>query len=595
MRGGMSTIQSSVEMTAPGERRGWIAWIEARRWAVVALYLALTAIALYPVFSVSVPPLVDYPNHLARMHILANWATDPALQRNYVVGWSLHPNMAMDLIVPVLARVMPVYMAGKLFVAATMLSLLGGTLVLRKALVGRVGLWPVLTFLLLYNHALFWGFLSYLFTAGLALFAFAGWIALRDSPVPRRIAVHAVVAVILYVGHLFGLFVYALLVFGYEIWRTRQAAGATPGRLLGAWTVAGAQFAIPGILFLVWIAEHGATAGALTRFGSLTDRASIFMAPVNIGLPSVDVPALVLLAAAWLLCRSGAGVTLAPSARIPLLVTALAALVLPAYLSGVWGVHLRLPTVVACLLVAAVDFRQAPWRPMPFVVGATLILVAIRTGEIAFEWRAFDRTVAELRQAVAVIEPGARLLPVEDDGALPPNMSPLYPKQHWHLPAIAVIERSVFLPTLFTGHTTIDAAPALRAIDTSVGDPISPELLAMGADPAASPLPLGYRLEHYMRAYWIDWPRQFGYLLYIHFGRSEPLDPERLRPVERGRIFDIFRVVRPGAAIRNPASGSVPEAVTPCSPFKPTQLAGVDSPSVQRECRNGKKATRDGG
>jgi len=595
MRGGMSTIHSSVEMTAPDERRGWIAWIEARRWAVATLYLALTAIALYPVFSVTVPPLVDYPNHLARMHILANWATDPALQRNYVVDWSLHPNMAMDLIVPDLARVMPVYMAGNLFVAATMLSLLGGTLALRKVLVGRVGLWPVLTFLLLYNHALFWGFLSYLFTVGLALFAFAGWIALRESPLPRLIAVHAVVAVILYVGHLFGLFAYALLVFGYEIWRMRQEAGATPGHLLRAWAVAGAQFVIPGILFLVWMAEHGATTGALTRFGSLTDRAGIFMAPVNIGLPAVDVPALVLLASVWLLCRSSAGVTLASPARAPLLVTALAALVMPTYLSGVWGVHLRLPTVAACLLVAAVEFRRMPWRPMPFVVGATLILLVIRTGEIAFEWRAFDRTVAELRQAVTVIEPGARLLPVEDDSALSPNMSPLYPMQHWHLPALAVIERSVFLPTLFTGHTTIDTAPALRAIDTPVGDPISPALLAMGADPAASPVPLGYSLEHYMRAYWIDWPRRFDYLLYIHFERSEPLDPARLRLVEQGRVFDIFRVVRPGAASRYPAPASVRAADTPCLSLNMTHVAGVDFRSDRRECRHGKKRTRDDG
>ncbi len=75
-------------MAAPAARLGWVAWVEERRWAVVALYLSLTAIALYPVLSVAVPPLVDYPNHLARMHILANWASDPALQRNYVVDWS---------------------------------------------------------------------------------------------------------------------------------------------------------------------------------------------------------------------------------------------------------------------------------------------------------------------------------------------------------------------------------------------------------------------------------------------------------------------------------------------------------------------------
>ncbi len=116
-----------------------------------------------------------------------------------------------------------------------------------KSLVGRVGLWPVLTFLLLYNHALFWGFLNYLFTAGLAMFAFAGWIALRERPVRDAHGVHAVVALLLYLGHLFGLFVYALLVFGYELWRMRAEPAPAPGHLVGAWAVAGAQFLDPGV------------------------------------------------------------------------------------------------------------------------------------------------------------------------------------------------------------------------------------------------------------------------------------------------------------------------------------------------------------
>jgi len=39
-----------------------------RVWVAFALLLALVAA---PVFSTVLPPLVDYPNHLARMHLLA--------------------------------------------------------------------------------------------------------------------------------------------------------------------------------------------------------------------------------------------------------------------------------------------------------------------------------------------------------------------------------------------------------------------------------------------------------------------------------------------------------------------------------------------
>lgn len=49
---------------------------------VVACVTGLAAMSL---FSVLVPPLGDYPNHLARMHILATYAGSPELQANYII------------------------------------------------------------------------------------------------------------------------------------------------------------------------------------------------------------------------------------------------------------------------------------------------------------------------------------------------------------------------------------------------------------------------------------------------------------------------------------------------------------------------------
>lgn len=521
---------------------GWRAWAE-RRWVVAALYAVLVAAALYPVFSVTVPPLVDYPNHLARMHILAHRDAIPALQRIYTIEWSLHPNMAMDLIVPVLARFMSIYMAGKLFVAASMLSVLGGTLALRKVLFGRIGLWPVLTFLLLYNHALYWGFLNYLFTAGLGLAAFAAWIALRDRACLFRIALFSAIAFALYVGHLFGLFVYGSLVLGYETWRTRGNARPV-ARHIRDWMETGVQFAVPAVLFLIWTMGNLSLEGAMTAFGSLGDRFSVLFAPVNFGLLAIDLPALVLLAAVYLLCRSDDSVHLAPAVKLPLLLVAIAALVMPAYLSGVWGTHLRLPLIVGCLLIAGTRIDETAWRPMPYVAAAALVLILCRVAMIAGEWRETDSRFTEFRRASSVLAPGALLLPAMDEQAAFPGTSPQYPMQFWHVASLAVIERSAFVPTLFTGHTAVDVAPALKPFDTPVGTPVSPKMLAAGADPATSSIPLGYRFERYVRAYWIGWPETFDYLFIIHFAQRGVDDPKRLRRLVAGSYFDIDEIRR---------------------------------------------------
>ena len=90
--------------------------IAATAWRV-ALYVALGAVTLSPLLWVRVPPLVDYPSHIARMWILVHGAEIPELARNYTVHWRLLPDLAMDLIVPVLSTMMAVEQAGRVFIA----------------------------------------------------------------------------------------------------------------------------------------------------------------------------------------------------------------------------------------------------------------------------------------------------------------------------------------------------------------------------------------------------------------------------------------------------------------------------------------------
>ncbi len=150
--------------------------IKVSDWARVAICVALAAATLSPLLWASVPPLVDYPNHLARMWILVHRTEIPELARNYVVHWRLLPDMAMDFVVPALALAMPVELAGRVFIALTMLGLIGGTVTLHRVLQGRFSVWPLWSVLFIYNAVLFWGFLSCLFAIAVYLFAFSGWI-----------------------------------------------------------------------------------------------------------------------------------------------------------------------------------------------------------------------------------------------------------------------------------------------------------------------------------------------------------------------------------------------------------------------------------
>ncbi len=77
-------------------------------------FLLLLVLSLGPVFAVDIPAMVDYPNHLARMYVLSRAGT-AAASSFYQVTWGFYPNLAMDLIVPPLARFISVDAATQSF------------------------------------------------------------------------------------------------------------------------------------------------------------------------------------------------------------------------------------------------------------------------------------------------------------------------------------------------------------------------------------------------------------------------------------------------------------------------------------------------
>src|SRR6478672_8083002 len=96
-------------------RRG--AW-----WLVLG---ALSAALLAPLLIADVPPVLDYPNHLARFVLLAAGPDDPVLGPVFTPHWTIIPNLASDVIGPLLLHLLPVHVAGR--------CLLGGILLLNLA------------------------------------------------------------------------------------------------------------------------------------------------------------------------------------------------------------------------------------------------------------------------------------------------------------------------------------------------------------------------------------------------------------------------------------------------------------------------------
>src|SRR5205085_7967537 len=109
-----------------------------------------------------------YINHLARMHVIATVGSDRDLALFYQVQWQVIPNLMMDLIVPILQRVMNVYLAGQVYTIMSFVLILSGTLALNRQLYRHWSVLPLIAFPLLYNNVFLVGTMNYLFGIGLA-------------------------------------------------------------------------------------------------------------------------------------------------------------------------------------------------------------------------------------------------------------------------------------------------------------------------------------------------------------------------------------------------------------------------------------------
>lgn len=518
-------------------------WL-APNWIAVGAYVLLSIIAVYPIISVEVPPLVDYPNHLARIHILSAWETTPILQNNYSVHWKLAPNLAMDLILVPLSKFVPLYLLGQGFLVATLLLMVVGTVVLSKVVNGKVGLWPALSFLLLYNHAFFWGFLNFLFSATIALLAFSGWIYLRNISNWKRILIFSFLSLLLFFFHLFGVLIYAVLTLGFEMWYSRRSEPSKSRRFTG-WYAYFAQFALPTILFLTWASGHDTEGDAITRFGPFAAKLISIVSPVHFGIPLVDFPSILFLGVVAILVCTRRMVGFAPALKLPAFFLALTALAMPNYLSGVWGTDFRIPPILCCVLLAGIRDEKMSPNSRRIILGTALVIFVVRTSVITDRWHNLDEKFQEFRQASEIITPGASILVVQDQRDLPVDVVDLYAMQFWHMGALAIIERDAFYPSLFTGHTMVQASESRKHIDTPNGTPLSRAMLADSAAFRTDRRPLGDRLGIYNRYFWIGWSNTFDYALVVRFGNKENPYPKNLEELLNGSYFDIFKITRP--------------------------------------------------
>src|SRR5882672_8587183 len=256
----------------------------------VAGVLILAVMLLAPIWSARFPPLLDYPNHLARSFVLAH-LHDPnfTFSNYYRADWGAYPYLGMDAALAFLGRFFPIETAGRLFLSLCALALPAAAwFFLRQVnpIENATSAWALL---IAFNVFFLEGFLNFDLSVAMGFFALGLWLRWLAKP---RIAIWIAALgafTALYFTHLLGFGISELIVVEYL---------ALSRRPLRDWIWSG-PMALPGLAFYLHSSRVGLTAHKVV-FHGLGDKLDSLQMILHGYSPALDWISLVALGA-WFL------------------------------------------------------------------------------------------------------------------------------------------------------------------------------------------------------------------------------------------------------------------------------------------------------
>lgn len=410
---------------------------------VIALAFCFLALACVPLTLSWLPALADYPNHLARVFVLLNVHHSAALATYYEPFLQGQPNLAFDAGVAALAQVMSIWLAGKVFIVITFVTIAGGVIYLHRVVHGHWSVWPLLVFIFLYNRLLLWGYLGYLFSLGLAVWGVALFLKLRHASPSLRIAVGLAFAVAIYFGHLFAFGIYAVCIGAIASTDAISSARRAPLAATRELLISGLPFLVPVTLFVtsMMTEEMGKTTWALGQLRTLT---APFNVVHNYNL-TLDIATLLILAVVVILALGRGRLRIDRRLLVPIILLSLMHLLMPDRLFSSQGADHRIPIALVFFGIAAADptIHKGDRSEVIFAVFAGLFV--LRMAVIAGVWNEADRVYGEYRAAFDHVPRGARLLSIVPAvGSVSLPSIPLF-----EIATVAVITREAFVPSLY--------------------------------------------------------------------------------------------------------------------------------------------------
>jgi len=423
-------------------------------WIVGILFV----VALLPLGFVDIIPMIDYVNHLARIQLLAAAGTADA-NPFYDITWKLYPNLAADLVVPQLARLMSVETALKLFFGFSQVLIVTGAIALERQIRGRHLVSGLAALLVLFNVAFNMGLLNFEFGVGIALWAIATWIKLRDDDGwTRRLLAHTLFVVVLFLSHFFALGIYGLTIGLFELaalthrkWDPRRTAVLLT-------VMAGPVLVLLGVMRVSGGAIGGPT--TLWDWGLKLLWPIDFLNGFSVAYSIFALAVLIILIA---VLRWNGAIALSATGRWIAAGFALTYIAMPRRLFETDLIDVWVLVGAALIVPAFVTIRNHGGRYKTITLIVATALICLNLVIVQSVWFSYRRDYREMQASFRMLTPNARVVAARGDADSGfDNL--LYPIHFG--PTLAAYERHAFVPQLYTlaGMRPLSSAASVRRL-----------------------------------------------------------------------------------------------------------------------------------
>jgi hypothetical protein len=525
------------------------------RWPELAVKLSIAAFllsALLMVALVDMPPVLDFPNHYARIWLISGGINDPSIAKMYGLDWSrASTNIGIDLIAYYVGPLVGAGFLSRTFLFLAIVLPPLGAIALNRHLSGQWHPYQIAFLFFAWCATLIGGFMNFQIGLGLALFlAIADRKLHKFGPVTLFIW-RAVIFALLLINHAIAA-CYFLLVIGalefsaqYAVLRSRPSVL----RIVARVALAAAACALP-VLVLLTTAKSlpggSDPLGYIVWNGTLVTQLFNLMSAFWSYRVQIDIAFLAILLWGFKFIREGGRNHVHAGLQLAFILLIVVSVASPEIAFQTGWISWRFP-IMAALTACVMVLPEKPIVGRRLAIATALIVLAVfgRTAWISWNWWSYQSDVADVRTLLADVPPGSKVLPA---GHYISNDAPFllgyrqfaYKEDTFrHLAVLAVPQSKSFAPNLFTakGKQPVVVSSAYSDADIAEGNLIPPSYLmcpAVGNFMAQA--------VHYL----LNWRSRFDYVLLLNADLPDRYsgfdEPPGLDVVQKTRFAVLYRI-----------------------------------------------------